>query len=58
MAEEGYFLDFLIGPLASVFEVLGIEPDKAVKYAKTFIYGGLALIALVAGLRIYRFIRG
>ena len=57
-AGEGYFLDFVIGPLAGIFEAFGIEHEKAVKYAKGIVYGGMGIGILVTGLKIYRFIRG
>jgi len=56
--EEGYFLDFVIGPLAGIFEAFEIEHEKAVKYAKGIVYGGIGIGAIVLGLKIYRFIRG
>jgi len=55
---EGYFLDFVIGPLAGIFEAFGIEHEKAVKYAKGIVYGGMGIGILMTGLKIYQFIRG
>lgn len=58
MVEEGYFLDFVIDPLAGIFEAFGIEHEKAVKYAKGIVYGGMGIGILMVGLKIYQFIRG
>lgn len=59
MAEEvGYFLDFVIDPLAGVFKAFGIEREKAVKYAKGIVYGGLGIGILMTAAKIYSFIRG
>lgn len=56
--EEEYFLDFIIGPLAGIFEAFEIEHEKAVEYAKWIVYGGIGIGTIVLGLKTYRFIRG
>lgn len=59
MAEEnGYFLDIVIEPLAGILKAFGVAEEKALKYTKTIVYGGLTIGAIVMGLRIYRFVKG
>ena len=58
VTEEGGLLDFLIDPLASLLKTLGLTEENAKKYAAWIVYGGISVIALIAGLKIYRFIRG
>lgn len=55
---EGYFLDFVIGPLADIFVAFGIEHDSAVAYATWIVYGGIAIVAIVLGIKILKFVRG
>ena len=55
MAEERYFLDWLIEPLAGIIEALtGMEHEKAVMWTKGFTYLGLMGLAVAIGWRIYR----
>ena len=56
--EEGGLLDFLIDPLAGLFKILGVSEENAEKYATWIVYGGIAIIALIVTLKIYKFIRG
>ena len=58
MAEEGaYLLDWIIEPLASLFETLvGWDHETAVKWVKGIVYGGLAFGVLVVGLKTYYWI--
>jgi len=56
--EEGGLLDFLIDPLAGLLKILGVPEENAEKYATWIVYGGIAIIALIVTLKIYRFIRG
>jgi len=56
--ENGYFLDFIIGPLAGILKAFGVAEETALKYTKLFVYGGLAIGAIVMALRIYRFVKG
>lgn len=59
MAEEnGYFLDFVIEPLAGILKAFGVAEEKALKYAKTFVYGVLTIGGIVFVLKIYRFVKG
>lgn len=59
MAEEnGYFLDFIISPLAGILKAFGVAEETALKYTKMFVYGGFTIGVIVMGLRIYQFIRG
>jgi len=58
VTEEGGLLDFLIGPLTELLKTLGATEEDARKYATWIVYGGISVIALIAGLKIYRFLKG
>ena len=54
----GGLLDSLIDALADLLKTLGVSEANATKYATWVVWGGISVIALIAGLKIYRFIRG
>ena len=58
VTEEGGLLDFLIDPLTELLKTLNVAEEDAKKYATWIVWGGISVIALIAGLKIYRFIRG
>ena len=56
---EGYFLDFVIEPLAEMLVALmAWEEDIALSYATWAVYGIFALIVVVIVLYMIRFVRG
>lgn len=58
MAEGVYALDWIIEPIASLLETLtGWDHEKAVKWVKGIVYGGLSLGLIIVGLKIYYWIR-
>lgn len=57
MAEERYFLDWLIEPLAGIIEALtGMEHETAVMWTKGFTYLVLLVLAIAIGWKTYRWI--
>jgi len=56
--EGGGLLSLLIDPLASLLKTLGATEEDAEKYATWIVYAGISAIALIAGLKLYKFIRG
>lgn len=56
---EGYFLDFVIEPLADMLvSLMAWEEEIALSYAKWVVYGILSLIVVVIILYVIRFVRG
>jgi len=54
----GGLLDSLIDALADLLKTLGVSEADATKYATWIVWGGIAVIVLIAGIKIYSFIRG
>lgn len=56
---EGYFLDYVIEPLADILvSLMGWEEETALQYAKWTVYGIVALFVVVIILYVIRFMRG
>ena len=54
----GGLLDSLIDALADLLKTLGVSDADAERYATWIVWGGIAVIALIAAIKIYSFIRG
>jgi len=56
--QEESLLDKIIGAIASFYESLGVSEEDAENYAAWTFWSIVAVIVLIAALKLYRLIRG